>query len=287
MFNEFIGRFDKIQADYINMLSHVEEMNHWFEQQIRFENEKNISEWSTEKERLMKIYSGMTKNLDRFLSGLQAYNTIGLNYKQKIEVDDSEQRQEYYEYKNYVDYLVSIKNVWPEVPMNEYMAIQKAIHHYRSIINYQILDDQKKKLFQVYRLIIHLLGRMNDFEEAYSYSNQLMNMAHQHKIAAQKRLRRLEKVEDEDVDVLTLEKAYKKSSEMLEFAKISREKYHSLWVDEQTQKANRLITLNQNLSKEELVVLMEKEKISEAIINKFLKEKNKEKRKGLFQIFKS
>jgi len=73
----------------------------------------------------------------------------------------------------FANFLSSLKEVWPEIPLNEYEAMKLALKYYKQ--SYQDAEDisQENQRIQAAYLIAELSRRVGDYQEAESYFGEV------------------------------------------------------------------------------------------------------------------
>jgi len=286
-YDEYMKFYEQLQANFMNSLASLEDLQQWFSKRFELERKQKRNEWSTFRKKIEELYRNMTHYMDKIILLLQDYHRLGLNYKKQFCASGKNLSEtQFYEYESYDAYLVEVKEFWPEMPINERTAILKAIQYYEEIIRSRILDNNKFKLFQVYKLIIYLYSRIDEVNKAIGTSDLLLEKASAFKNAALRRLQRLEIIKDDRIDPQMLKSYVKKVNDIIESVGYRKKKLLERKFELDSIKAKEIYTNNRNLPADKLLELFKKEQIMDEVIQKYMEEKQKETKKGFFQIFK-
>ncbi len=286
-FEEYMNRYEMMQTHFLNALASLEDINQWLQKQVSTEKEQNRGGWSAQENAIRTTYLNTTRNMDEILSNLKEYHSIGLNYKKHL---GSQSRyktaQPYFKYDSYTDFLLQIKDNWPSVPLSEHMAIKKAIHYFQEIVYSGIFDSNRMKLFNIYKLIAYLSSKVGDFSNAIDILDQMKEKVITLRNAANRRLQRLEIIEDDRINKNMIKGYIQKSNDLLNYINHKRTTYLEEKISRDISRARKLFNSYRNLSPEELEQLLLKEKICLDVVKQFVDERKNESKKGIFQIFK-
>lgn len=287
LFGEYMKLYEMVQANYMNALASLEEMQQWLEKQFELEKQQNSPLWSDQENTIKHLYSTMTGHMDDILLRLKEYYDLGIRFKKQAAAQDPDSTSSpFHEYESYLDYLLAIKEYWPDIPIDEQLAIRSTIKAYQDIYQGKLYEDQKLKLFHILKTISYLYEKLGDHEKALNTAQILYNKARAFRSAASRRLQRLDIIKDERVDKKMLEDFIRKSIEIIETIddRIKRLREKKIVTD--FQRARDIYLGNRDISPEKLKTLLIKARIDESVIDKFFEEKSKENKKGIFQIFK-
>ncbi len=286
-YDEYMKFYEQLQANFVNSLASLEDLQQWFIKRFEVERKQKHSKWSTFRKKIEELYKNMTQHMDKIVLLLQDYHRLGLNYKKQFcTFGKNLSETQFYEYESYEAYLVEVKKYWPEMPISERTAILKAIQYYEELIRSRIFDNNKFKLFQVYKLIIYLYSRIDEVNKAIRMSELLLEKASTFQKAVLRRLQRLEIIRDDRVDPQILKSYAKRVNDIIGSIEYRKKKLLERKFELDSIKAKEIYTNNRNLPADKLLELFKKEQIMDEIIHRYMEEKQKETKKGFFQIFK-
>lgn len=286
-FNEFMKRYELLQSNAVNLLASLEETYQWLKNQMIRDEKHKTETWLKYRDTIETTYRDSIANFDKILKAIQTYNSVGVSYKKDFSPDpENPSKNRFHEFDNYLDYLISIKKLWQELPLNEFMATQRTIHYYQKLIHLKTYQGQKLKQFHIYKLIIALSEKSADYQTVLRYADQLLAQASRFRNTALRRKRNYNQQGENSSEIISIENYIKKSVEFIEFAKERRSGALTLKLEQDTRRAEDIFTQHRDLEVEKLKEIFEKSRIDKTIIQKYLAVKERENKKGIFQIFR-
>ena len=286
-FNEFVKKYELLRSNAVNLLASLEETYQWLKEQIAKEEKHHTSGWSKYSNIIEEVYQDSIEDFDKILKAIQTYNSVGISYKKDISSGpDNITQARFHEFESYLDYLISIQKLWQELPLNEFMATQRAVYYYQRMILLKIYQSRKIRLFHIYKLIIFLSEKLADYETGIKYADQLLTEASRFRNTANRRKRNLSKLNEESDEMISVENYIKKSGEFIEFAKEKRSRMFTLKSEHYAKLAEDIFTQHRDLGVEGLKEMLKKAGIDDNLIRKYIAIKERENKKGIFQIFR-
>ncbi len=284
---EYLEYYKLIQSNFVNGLASLEELHQWLDKQIRLEKEQGLSGWINFEEQLGQLYKTMIQHMDDILMRLNEYDKIGSEMRKIVSSESGDQLSTpFHEYGSYIEFLQQVTTYWPTIPLDKQAVIRSAIEAYQDIIRNKILEDKKLKLFQVFKYVIHFYLKLQDYENAFYMTQRLLDKANAFRDAAERRLKRLQVIQDDRVDSRLLAEYIQKTEEVIHQYSLKRDSIQEAKIENDYKKAREIYLNNRNLSLDELRALLLQSHIDDSIVNKICEEKKKESKKGIFQIFK-
>lgn len=287
IYDEYKKYYEMMQSNFMNALANLEDLNQWLDRQIQLEKEQNVPGWVNFQDKIHQLYQSMTRHMDDVLLRLNEYNKLGNEFREVTMAGSGNLlHSPFHEYPSYLKYISQVQSYWPGVPLDQQTVLKGTINAYRDIIRNKVLEDKKLKLFHVYRLLIFFYLKIQDYENALYTTQRLLDKANAFRDAADRRLKRLQVIQDDRVDAKLLAEYIQKTEDIIN--KYSNLKTHirDMKIEWDTQRAREIYMNNRNLSLDELRAKLLQNHIDESVVEKICEEKRKESKKGIFQIFK-
>jgi len=284
---EYLKRFNMLQSNCMNTLASLEDLHQWLDMQIAADKEQNANKWATQEENAKSLYRIMTQHMDDILVRLQAYHNIGLYHEAKQNSERSQQTDGgFHGYDSFIEYILEIKDFWPDIPISDHTATQKAIESYLETIRAQLYSDRIFKHFQIYRLVIYLYQGLGDTVSALEFIDRLLEQVLGYRESAHRRLRRIDVLKDDRINPALLENHIYRANDIIEDVRHQKNEICEEMLELEIENAKAIFTNNRDLSPAELREKLREANIREEVILQFVEEKEREKKKGIFNIFK-
>ena len=286
---EYFNLYDHLQKNIMNSLSALEDMNMLISREAENSNSR-IWDFFLGKYKNMfrENYQNSLEATDQLIRQLAHYHALGEQIKSDyLTSTQSLLTMPYQGYTRYIDLLKAIHMYWTDVPIHEEDAIRKAEKYFRKALATSAFNDDKFKRFNVYKLIIILNEKLRLYTRALDYCSiwdeELSNL----KRVAENRLERITTEEDTTFDPIHLRNIARRSEEM----GVQLEKIRSRIIARQMEKdehtAQFLFDKHREATVEEFQNILEEANLDETIVQKYTLLKKHEKRRGLFQLFRS
>ncbi len=286
-FDDFMSKYENLQSSITNSISDAGEMKKWLEKEASIKLHHKNAALQNEKENLQDLFLNISKNLNDVLSGLHEYYQIGLKLKKQASNYRGENiGSPFHEFSSYGEYLLQIKGIWPEMPVNEDGAIQKAIESYLKIIESNFFEEKKLKTFRLYRMVGYLYGQLNDFEKELLYLNKLLSKAIAYRDFLISRLRHLEIIKDDRINAGAIKSYVNKTNSIIRDTTERKKAALDKIVVRDNEKAKNIYYDNQGKKRDELAKILREANIMEEIIEKFLEANYDKKRLGILKFIK-
>jgi len=284
----YMEKYERLQNNIVNILHDIEDLKDWYEEKERREKEHpQISLWLPYRDQFHSIYRSMTRGLDQILTSITGFGKIGEGAKKKfLESDRNPFKFPYASFSNYYEFLLHLKENWASIPGDEETALKKAIYYFKEIIRSQIYETNKFKLFGIFDMVIILYTKLKDYDNALYFSQLLAERINNLRTAAQRRLDRLKIIRDDTVDPNSLQNYIQKCNDLIQSNNKRRRQIVKLKLEVDENRARILFNKYRELSPVDLEEKLAEENIAKPIIKKYVEERQKEKKKGIFQIFK-
>lgn len=285
---EFFKRQERLQGHYLNALHDLEELNGWVEQQVAQEEAHNGQAfWKLFEEELNRLYKTTLEQMDGFFELLQQFYALGETCKARLaQMDDDALEEPFYTFKTYRDYLKMLSANWPELPTDERKAVQGAIQYFRKMADSHSFDQTPLRYLAVLRLLSYLYEKVGDYYFALKYNEMLLNLAGRTLQETRQRIRSFSKLKDSDETIKSLKVQEKRLQQIVQEDSPRREALVSRKWERDEQRAREIFNRHRDAAPEEMEQLLLEEHIDRDIIDQFVAERRKEKKKGIFQIFK-
>lgn len=284
----YFAKFERLQNSLVNALHDLEEIKNWYDERVLAESQgKPVVIWKDNRDKFGNLYKAMTHGMDQLILNMGAFNTIGQEAKEKfLKSDNNPFNFQYENYSTYYEFLLDLKKDWPDLPLDEHAALQNAITYFKEIIRSQIYESNKFKLFGIFEIIILLYTKIGDLGNALYFTGLLEERITNLKNAAQKRLERLHIIKDDRIDPEALQDYIQKCADLLRKARLQKQRIVKKKIESDDEKAKVIFNKFRDASPKELKDILEEASILKPIVNKYVEERQREKKKGIFQIFK-
>lgn len=227
----FNVKIDRLQANVMNTLGSLEEVN-----ECIFDHNKDLSgaitwsqHWNQHFPALNNNYRMICAALDKIITTMRVYSEINEDLNQQFtNAEQSILETPYFHFEQYQQFLEGLQQAWPEVPLNENMALQKASEFFLMGLNSKSYEFDMLKKLRIYELVITLGEKSGDYNTALEICEQLEKLAVQFQKKVTQRLRKQEVIKDETVDPQHLNVLLKRCQEVIRTVGIKKKRLHSL-----------------------------------------------------------
>ncbi|NOX37444.1 MAG: DUF2225 domain-containing protein [Calditrichaeota bacterium] len=285
---DYFEQHELIQSHVMNTLHNVENMNLWLEEQVKNGKTPAVRNlWQSHWEEFQQIYRTITDHMDPILAAVQHYFTLGKTLQQEYEkLHKNPLNLPYHGFESYHAFLQEARKFWPELPINESEAIQKAVQFYKEVIQYKLYDNQLSKMFNTFKMIIHLNERLENYAESLKYARLLQRHLQVALNNVSRKINSLEGIKDAGPELRKYQHSYNRLNEHLKKANHLEDQVLRKKIEHDEKIARQIFIANRDLAPEKLRDLMEEAGIEETVIEKYINELKSEKKKGIFQLFR-
>lgn len=282
-------KFDRLQANSMNMLHSVEELNETVVEKNR--RKSGTPEWQRMWAKqygvLTDNYNVMCEAIDKVISAIRIYYESG-NFleAQLLNADKNLWDLPYKNYHRYSDFVTELNELFPDLPVNEEAAYKKAAEYFQRALSAKVYDLDSLKKFKIYDLIISISEKGQDYTTALQVCNMLESMTTNYYQSITERLRKQEVIPDETVDPEHLKSLLRRNQEIMRSVKIKQKRIRPLKLRRDKQLAQQIVAQYQDLDAMGLRIKMEEAQIDEEVMKSYIAEVRIEKKKGIFEIFK-
>ncbi len=279
--------YNKLQANLMNALHDLENLNQWIEEKIADEKRNGHHFWKKHKLEFHQNYEWFVSVWDTALPLLQNYNNLGEKIRDEYRAKHGNPFEAPFAgYGTFLDYLKNLKKLWPGVVYSETDAIDRAIENFHLAIKSGIYDSKVSRYYAIMRLIVHLNQKLGRYETALKKSHVLLDRLEYFENILADRVKKATTLNASAAEIEKLNQNRMKIREMIRDAREQRAVIQRLKQEADEKRAREIFLANRELSPQELAETMRQQNIDESIIRKFTEELATEKKKGLFQLFK-
>lgn len=282
-------KFDRLQANAMNALASVEELNETIVEQNRKKNamQQWQRQWAKQYGVLADNYKVMCSAIDKVLSAIRIYYEAGNQLQGFLyNADKNLLEMPYHEYPQYSDFISDLQMIHPDLPTSEESAYQKASEYFQLGINSKAYELDSIKKFKIYDLVIVISEKVQDYSTALEYCKVLENLTTSFHQTITERLRKQEIIRDETVDPEHLKALLRRNQELIRGLKIKEKRIKPLKYRRDKMLAQQIVTQAEELDDLDLRSKMEEAQIDNTVIDSYISTTKVEKKKGLFEIFK-
>ncbi len=284
----YFEQHELIQSHLMNTLHNVENMNLWIDEQVRNGRSAAVRNlWESHRKQFQEIYQTITNHMDPILAAVQQYFTLGKMLQQEYEkMHKNPLNLPFHGFPTFRAFLEEAKNFWPDLPTTESEAIAKAVQFYKDVIHYKLYDNQLSKMFNTFKMIIHLTERLEHYSESLKYARLLQRHLQLAVDNISRKVHSLEKVKDTHQALRQYRHSLSRLKEHLKKANHLEDHVLRKKIEHDEKIARQIFIANRDLAPEKLRDLLEAADIEPSVIEKYITELKKEKKKGIFQLFK-
>ncbi len=227
----FNVKIDRLQANVMNTLGSLEDVN-----ECIFDHNKDLSgavtglrHWNQHFLALNNNYSLICAALDKVITTMKVYSEISEDLNQQLaHAEKTLLETPYSHFAQYQQFLEELQQIWPEVPLNENMALEKASGFFLMGLHSKTYEFDMLKKLRIYELVITLGEKSGDYHTALEICEQLEKLTVQFQQKITQRLRKQEIIKDETVDPQHLNMLLKRCQEVIRTVGIKKKRLQSL-----------------------------------------------------------
>ncbi len=281
--------FERLQSNVMNLLASVEELN----QCVVDQNKKNnvhrhwLGIWERHNNELNTNYKIMCTSIDSVITTMRTYDKISNELKaEALEADKDILNLPYREFENYQSFLEGLKMFWPDIPMSEKEAIEKAALYFQNALKSKTYEFDSLKKFKILELIIALTEKSKSYSSALEFCEQLAKLTTNFQKNIAQRLKKQSVIKDETVDPEHMKLLIRRAQDILRRLSIKQDRIKSLKVRHDEVRAQQVFGSHRDLDIELLEEKLNEAQIDQAVIQHIVEEKKTSKKKGIFDLFK-
>ncbi len=285
---EFFEHFEVMQSNLMNTLNSLESLKEWIDVNLNsLPAESRADSWQKVSEEFSEIYRGMAAGIDQMMEKSIRLPVLGKQIENfTLYSEDNPLNFPFREHESYLMFLQDVKNLWKELPVSENQALEMSLSYFKEMVNSHIFDDNQMKLAKAYELVVYLFYRLKKYRQGLDYAERMEKLLRHMQQMATKRLQSLKVIKDDTQDPAKIKRYLARTRRM---AKTNREmasriKKAKLAVDE--KKAREIFIRERALPTEELRQKLKEADLEPEVIKRVLEIHQKEKKKGILQIFK-
>lgn len=284
----FFEQYELFRTHLLNALHLNENLMNWMEEELAKQANASIySLWLPFAQSFRKHYQTIANHFDPIIEATHQYHQLSQQMKKLYaQMFKNPLTLPFHQFASYQDFLAELQHLWSDLPVSESAAHHKALQFLREIITYRLYENDVGKMFNVFKIMIILNERLEEYTLALDYCRKLKERLEAITQRIQKRIDDWQGSTAGQEELSRFKSGLLRLQKMRDEIRLLEKRILEKKIESDEKIANDIFMTKRDLDAEALRYELEQAGLEASVIDKFVQARKQEKKKGIFQLFR-